>query len=57
MTDEACTRAIALSAPGRGPSTSGRLTSHRFPLDDAAKTFEIASRRKGLKVVVDLSAP
>ena len=55
MTDDAYTRAIALGA--RGAVDLSRLTSHRFPLDDAAKAFEVASRREGLKVVVDLSAP
>ena len=54
MTESAYSRAIALAT--RGAIDLSWLTTHRFPLADAAKAFEVASRREGLKVVVDLSA-
>lgn len=54
MTDSAYARAIALGT--RGAVDLSWLTSHRFPLDEAGKAFEVASRREGLKVVIDLSA-
>jgi L-iditol 2-dehydrogenase len=54
MTESAYSRAIALGT--RGHVDLSWLASHRFPLADAAKAFEVAAGRKGLKVVVDLSA-
>ena len=53
MTENAYARAIALGT--RGAVDLSWLTSHRFPLADAATAFEVASRREGLKVVVDVS--
>jgi L-iditol 2-dehydrogenase len=51
-------RAIALVVARRVDLRS--VVTHRFPLAEAAKAFEIAARREGLKVVVEplpLSAP
>lgn len=54
MTDSAYTRAISLGA--REALDLPWLVSHRYPLADAAKAFETAARRDGLKVVVDVTA-
>ena len=45
-------RAIELVRSGRIDVTS--LVTHRFPLDRSAEAFETASRRDGLKVVVEI---
>ncbi len=44
-------RAIALATAGRVDLRS--MVSHRFPLAEAARAFEVAARREGLKVVVE----
>lgn len=54
MTDNAYSRAISLGA--RGIVDLPWLVSHRYPLADAAKAFEVAARRDGLKVVIDVAA-
>ena len=45
-------RAIELVRSGRIDVTS--LVTHRFPLDRSAEAFESASRRDGLKVVIEI---
>jgi L-iditol 2-dehydrogenase len=54
MTDSAYARAISLGV--RGAVDLSWLSSHRFPLQEATKAFEVAARREGLKVVVDVTA-
>jgi L-iditol 2-dehydrogenase len=44
-------RAIALAAAGRVDLRS--VVSHRFPLAEAGRAFELSARREGLKVVVE----
>ena len=53
MTENAYVRAIALAA--RGAIDLSWLATRRFPLDDAPEAFATASRREGLKVVVDVT--
>lgn len=53
MTDNAYSRAISLGS--REIVDLSWLVSHRFPLADATKGFETASRREGLKVVIDVT--
>ncbi len=53
MTDNAYSRAISLGV--RGVIDLTWITSHRFPLVEATKAFEVASRREGNKVVVDVT--
>ena len=45
-------RAIALAVASRVDLQS--VVTHRFPLAEAAKAFDVAARREGLKVVVEL---
>lgn len=54
MTASAYARAISLGV--RGAVDLSWLTSHRFPLEEATRAFGVASRREGLKVVVDVTA-
>lgn len=53
MTDSAYTRGIRLATSG--VVDLSWLTSHRFGLEDAARAFDVAAAREGLKVVVDVS--
>jgi L-iditol 2-dehydrogenase len=43
-------RAVALATAGRVELSS--MVTHRFPLAEAARAFEVAALREGLKVVV-----
>jgi L-iditol 2-dehydrogenase len=52
MTADAYARAISMAV--RGAVDLSWLTTHRFPLGDAADAFATAARREGLKVVVDV---
>ena len=54
MTENAYVRAIALAT--RGAVDLSWLTTRRFPLEDAVDAFATASRREGLKVVVDVTS-
>ncbi len=54
MTENAYARAIALGS--RRSVDLPWLVSHRYPLAEAAKAFEIAAGREGLKVVIDVAA-
>lgn len=54
MTGNAYSRAISLGS--QGVVDLPWLVSHRYPLSDAAKAFETAARREGLKVVIDVTA-
>ncbi len=54
MTDSAYSRAISLGS--QGVVNLPWLVSHRYPLADAAKAFETAAHREGLKVVIDVTA-
>jgi len=47
-------RAIALAASGKVDLRS--LVSHRFPLSEYARAFDVAVNRAGLKVVIDVNA-
>jgi len=53
MTADAYVRAISLAV--RGAVDLSWLTTHRFPLADAAAAFATAARREGLKVVVNVT--
>ena len=55
MTENAYVRAIDLAT--RGAVDLSWLTTSRFPLEDAVEAFAAASRREGLKVVVDVTSP
>ncbi len=46
-------RAIALAQSGRADLRS--MVSHRYPLEEAARAFETAASRRGLKVVIEPS--
>lgn len=54
MTENAYARAISLAV--RNVVDLSWLTSQRFPLDDAAQAFTAATRREGLKTVIDVTA-
>ena len=54
MTNNAYSRAISLGT--RGVVDLSWHVSHRFPLSESAEAFELASRREGLKVVIDVDA-
>ena len=45
-------RAIALVEQGRVDVRS--LVTHRFPLEQAQQAFEVAARREGLKVIIEI---
>jgi len=45
-------RAIALVEQGRVDVRS--LLTHRFPLEQAQQAFEVAARREGLKVILEI---
>ncbi len=55
MTVDAYRRAIALGTSGAIDVTW--LVSHRWPLDEAPAAFDLAARREGLKVLIDVSLP
>lgn len=54
MTDDAYSRAISLGS--QGVVELPWLVSHRYPLAEAAKAFQTAAHREGLKVVIDVTA-
>jgi threonine dehydrogenase-like Zn-dependent dehydrogenase len=45
-------RAIELVASGKVDVKS--LVTHRFPLERVAEAFEVAQRREGLKVIIEI---
>ncbi|MDY7104213.1 MAG: alcohol dehydrogenase catalytic domain-containing protein [Actinomycetota bacterium] len=53
MTLDAYRRGVALVADGR--LDPAPLATHRYPLHRAAEAFDVASRREGLKIVVDVA--
>ena len=53
MTADAYARAIGLAV--RGAVDLSWLATSRFPLDEVTEAFETATRREGLKVVVDVT--
>ncbi len=44
----------ALELVSKGLVDVSSLVTHRFPLDQAIETFEVANRREGLKIIIDV---